>query len=243
MWGIQSAKTLSELAILCSKAVKRLYDMVVANTQKIEDHQSQIDHINTEINGIETDVTNLNTKQDREKSVKCIATQRTYNNTPTYGEFAAGDDSTAIASTNNRRRLNHFSTNEANYFELVDSGLATNYVRIKKPGKYIIRFTSQMQRTGNSTYCYLHVHEPSTSQTYRFDRPANITLATGATSVGNAMTGGGSIEIEFSSGTREVTLWHYFATRTAGYNYGRFGIHGNTSTDTCSIEVELIEDV
>ena len=36
MWGIQSAKTLSELAILCSKAVKRLYDMVVELTTKVD---------------------------------------------------------------------------------------------------------------------------------------------------------------------------------------------------------------
>lgn len=203
---------------------------------------SRADAVEGRVETLEGDLEALEEKQDKEKRIYCIATQRTTNTNP-YAELPAADDQFALATTDNRRRLNFLSTNDATYYELVNSNTATAYVRIKKPGKYSIKFTSVCHRTGVSTYCYLVSFDPVSTISHRFDRPGNVVLSSAAGTAGNVIVAGGSVQIEFASGTREISLWHFFGTRTVGFNYGRFGIQQNTYTDTCSIEIELIEDL
>lgn len=255
MWGIEAAKTISDLARVVSTAIKRLVGRMDELDAKIETSsdvgalKAQVDQntadiavLEPRVQTTETDLLNLRALQRVERSVKCIATQRTYN-TGAYAELPAADDTFALANTDNRRRLNYFSTNKSDYFELVNSGLATSLVRIKMPGRYIVRFTSVCMRTGTNTYCYLNSYHPTAGITHRFDRPGNVVVTNSNINPGNALVAGGSIEVQVAPGdTAELTLWHYFTSRTAGYNYGRFGINTNSYTDTCSIEVELIQD-
>lgn len=238
-FGIEALDTVKDLSRKLVTILKQIVSRIEALENAPEtptpiDYQPQIDALDTE-------VTNLTTKQNAEKRISCIATQRT-TNASAYAELPPSDETFAMVSTDNRRRLNNFITNDSTYFELVNPNTGTAFVRIKKPGKYVIRFSSVCMRTGVSTYCFIVIYDPTITQGYRFDRPSNAALATGATAVGNTLVAGGSVEHSFTTGTREVYLNHFFGTRTAGFNYGRFGIGQNSYTDTCSIEIELISE-
>lgn len=219
-----------------ASTIGTLFLIHAINTSSQTTTEAEVDVLNAEIQA-------LKAKQNYQKSIKCIATQRTYNSTNAYQEMPADDDQHASALADNRRRLNYFKTNANDYFELINSGLVTNFIRIKKPGSYKIRFTSICMRTGVSTYCFIQVYDPALSLTTRFDRPANAAVSSANATAGNTLNGGGTFEVSFSSGTREISLWHFFGTRTVGFNYGRFGIYANSHTDTCSVEIELIEDI
>lgn len=249
-FGIEALDTVKDLARQLVVVLRQIVNRQESTETKISELDTSLSEFNDKITELGSEFetlqgsqSDLQVKQNIEKRISCIATQRTFNTGGTYQEMSASDDSTAVVSVDNRRRLNHFVTNSSDYFEIVDSGLATNFIRIKKAGRYKVTFTSVCMRTGTATYCYVNMYNPATTLSNRFDRPAAASVATAATAVGNALVCGGSFEYEVMSGaTSEAALWHFFNTRTVGFNYGRFGLHAGSYTDTCSLEIELITE-
>ena len=201
------------------------------------DAESAIDELNLDLNLLET-------KQNKEKFVSCVATQRSFNTSGTSGAIVASDAQYLVVNTTSARRLNNFETLSPEYFELVNSGTATAHILIKKAGKYKIKGLLTAKRTG---YFDAWINASKSGVVEHSLRPTSGYTATGATSAGNAATINIIGVVEVPDDTT-VGMFAYYGANNSNTCYGEFWTYNNTYSptnfnDTCSIEIELIEDL
>ena len=209
-----------------------------ANTSNATTTQAEVDVLNADLQA-------LGIKQDEQKLVQLIATQRTFKTTTGDGDIVASDAASSAINTWNLRRLNHSSQtkNSLDYFEFEP----LNYgIRVKKAGRYRVEFNVQARRCN-----FLRAmceYRPLTGP-YIFNQHKGRT-ATGATTVGNEYNLKASSILDIAPGRDGglFVLGQWYETDTSDEQYGIWYIRGSASaplnyTDTCSLTITLIEDL
>lgn len=216
-------------------------NFVLTNLKNLIDKlSSSLDSLVERVDDIGAELDSLIIKQNKEKRVYGIVTQRTNNPSGSPALLSASDESTASSNTDNVRRLNWLETNDTSYFSLENSGAAAARLRVHKPGKYRITVNAVFERTGNS-YLFLVARDSATNTGFRRIDGGLFSVNTTSGGAGSSMTR--TIVCQFTTTVDcHLTFYQFVTSRNAGFTYGRFQTDGNSFTDTCAIEIELISE-
>lgn len=230
-----------DLEIILQKLLVRVKDLEakvangVVSPNDLEPIKAEIAALQVQVTTITQQIAVLQTKT----RVSCIATQRTVNSAAS-GTVTASDESTAVAATNNVRRLNNFITNSAEYFEFENSGLVNARIKINKPGRYRVTANATFGRSGNS---YLYVQADVSGAGTAIRRldggQFNVNVTSGAAGSTLKWTVIADLSVTVPTVLR---LFQFVTVRNAGFTYGQFYIDNGQFNDTCSLSVELISE-
>lgn len=177
---------------------------------------------------------------------KCYVAQRTYNSTGTGQFINASDNNLGAVSTWTRRALNYIKTNDSSRYSLVNAGTINAAIIISQPGTYVLRSLANSGRSGNFQ-SMLETSWSGVSSGFRMQQLRNV-LSTTDNAVGSIGQISISMELVVDEGnTAAVSLAQFYTISTTQYGsstkWGSYWIDPDTYADTCTIEIELIEDL
>lgn len=184
-------------------------------------------------------------KQEAQKLIQIVATQRSFKTTASSSEIVASDAPGKPLNSWVIRELNYSSQTigSIDYFE---HNLSSFFINIKKPGRYLVSYDTQHRRA-NFGQSMVQYFPPTGISLYNQKRTrTSTTLAT----PGSEQSVSNSYILEIEPGREGGNLFfsQWAETNTSDERYGTFFCRGSDDSpynyvDTCNLRLTLIEDL